>query len=586
MQQPVHCTASSTGRWSTTTILLCALTAFVGCSTTNERSEQTMDTGLPISAAMQAYDVERYTLRHEILVEQKAIAGSATIAFNALAPMTQLELNFDPNYDIERIESGGNDLTYEQTDNSLLITLEGEIQTGDAGSVTVHYHGVPIEAVRPPWNGGFTWEETPSGKPWIATSFQGEGCDIWWPCKDHPSDEPSGVDLYITVPDELVVAANGVLIDVQQETDGRQTYHWQTNVMTNNYGIALNIAPYVKIESVYQSSNGTSIPVVFYAIEDHEEQARALFDSEMHSTLEFFERVVGPYPWGQEKVGIAETPHLGMEHQTINAYGNEFKRDDYGFDWLLHHEFAHEWFGNLVSVPNYADLWIHEGLGAYMQIVYTEEVMGDAAAHHRLYKSYLNINSCQPVSPRGEFSDDQLNNDGKGPAVNIYTKGSWVAHSLRYVLGDDLFWDTIRFLLYGTTEPDKLQPPISAVHRTTDDFATIASDISGQDMSWFFEVYVRNGPLPELDMQQDGSDVVLTWQTENDLPFDMPVPVRIDGSIRRIEFSDNVARLENLEAGSLQIDPEMRILRKLASLPSCEEQIAEEAQAEAASDSD
>ena len=80
--------------------------------------------------------------------------------------------------------------------------------------------------------------------------------------------------------------------------------------------------------------------------------------------IDFFERVVGPYPWGPEKLGIAETPHLGMEHQTVNAYGNEFERDDYGFDWLLHHELSHEWFGNLVSASNYADLWIHEGFAA------------------------------------------------------------------------------------------------------------------------------------------------------------------------------------------------------------------------------
>ena len=551
-----------------------------GCSVNNERNDVIMDTGLPVSDNMRAYDIDRYTLRHEILIAEKSISGSATITFNILEDMEILELDFDSAYDIDRIESDGIVLDYEQTLAKLFVNLARRALPGEHGSVTVFYKGIPVEAVRPPWDGGFTWEQTPSGKPWIATSIQGEGCDIWWPCKDHPGDEPSGVDLHITVPGDLIVASNGVLIAVRDESDGRKTFHWQTNVTTNNYGIALNIAPYVLIESEYKSINGTVIPVVFYAIEDHEEQARALFDAEMNKTIEFFERVVGPYPWGQEKLGIAETPHLGMEHQTINAYGNEFARDKYGFDWLLHHEFAHEWFGNLVSANNYADLWIHEGLGAYMQIVYTQEVMGAAAAHHRLYNSYLKINACQPVAPRGEYSEDQMNDDGKGPAVNIYTKGSWVAHSLRYLLDDAHFWDTIRVLAYNTTEPAKLNPPIEARHRSTDDFAAIASDIAGSDLQWFFEVYVRSGELPELLSEQNGNDVVLTWKAPQDLPFDMPVPVRINGSIERVEFENNAARLGDISVGDILIDPDMQILRKLSSLPSCEEQKAEEAEAD------
>jgi len=547
----------------------------IGCAGDVKRNDVVLDTGLPITDNMRAYDVDRYTLRHEIFVERKAIAGSATVTFDVLESMDVLELNFDGYYNIDRVESNDNELSYEQTESKLFVTLAKTAQPGESGSVTVFYEGVPIEAELPPWKGGFTWEQTPSGKPWIATSFQGEGCDIWWPCKDHPSDEPSGVDLYITVPGDLVVASNGVLIGVNDEPRGRKTFHWQTNVSTNIYGIALNIAPYILIESEYESTNGTIIPVVFYAIEDHEEQARELFDREMHRTIEFFERVVGPYPWGQEKIGIAETPHLGMEHQTINAYGNEFKRDDYGFDWLLHHEFAHEWFGNLVSSRNYADLWIHEGIGAYMQIVYTQEIMGDAAAHARMYDVYLRIDACQPVAPRGEFSDDQMYAEGTGPGGNIYSKGSWALHSLRYLLGDDLFWDAIRILAYGTTEPATLKIPIEARLRTTDDFVKIVNEIAGRDLSWFFEVYFRSAEMPELTSEQDGADIVLTWKAQDDLVFNMAVPIRIDGSIRRVEFVDNKARLVDTRLSDIQVDPNMQVLRKLSSMPTCEEQLAE-----------
>lgn len=546
-----------------------------GCSMTVERDDLLIDSGLPLTENMRAYDVDRYTLRHEILIPRKSIAGSATITFDVLASMDVLELNFDGNFDIERVESGGRTLAYDRNKAKIFVNLGETLSPGASASVTVFYEGTPIEAERPPWEGGFTWERTPSGKPWIATSFQGQGCDIWWPCKDHPSDEPDGVDLYITVPGGLTVASNGVLIGVVDEPRGRKTFHWQTNVPTNIYGVALNIAPYVQIESEYESVNGTVIPIVFYAIEDHADQAKNLFDNDVHRMIEFFERVIGPYPWGQEKVGFAETPHLGMEHQTINAYGNEFKRDDYGFDWLLHHEFSHEWFGNLLSSSNYADLWLHEGTGAYMQTIYTEEFMGGAAAHHRMYKSYLAINTCLPVAPRGEFSDDQMHEKGTGSAVNIYTKGAWVLHSLRYLLGDDDFWNAVRVLVYDTDEPEKLQSPIMARHRTTDDFLRIASEIADSELDWFFEVYVRGGELPELISEQVGPDVVLRWNTAGDLPFDMPVPVRAKNSIERVEFVNKMSRLADTRLVDVLIDPNMQILRKLPSLPSCEEQRTE-----------
>jgi len=548
-----------------------------GCSQNPTRNAVVMDTGLPLSDNMRSYDVDRYTLRHHIDVDRKRIDGSATVSVDVLRDLNELELDFDGHYKISRIETEGQALDFRRTSEKLFVSFAETQSAGSEVSVTVHYGGRPVEAANPPWDGGFTWAETPSGKPWIATSFQGEGCDIWWPCKDHPSDEPSGVDLFITVTDELVVASNGVLVEVSDSSNGARTWHWQTNVSTNLYGIALNIAPYVAIKGEYTSTNGTVFPTVFYAVEDHEEEARKLFADEMDLIIEFFERRVGPYPWAQEKLGIAETPHLGMEHQTINAYGNEFKRDDYGFDWLLHHEFAHEWFGNLMSSGNYADLWLHEGAGAYMQVVQTEEVMGDAAAHHRLYRAYLAIDACQPIAPRGEFSNDEMYNDGDGPAVNIYNKGSWVLHSLRYLLGERRFWDSIRMLVYDSKEPWKLRPPIAPRHRSTDEFLKIASDIANEDVAWFFDVYVRSGELPSLTSVQDADDVVLTWTATDALPFNMPVPVRVGNTIQRVEFEDNVARLSNTRLRDILIDPNMRVLRKLPSVPSCNEQRLDEA---------
>ncbi len=565
-------------RTRTMIVVFVSLTWLAACATT-ERSELTTNSGIPLSPAMQAYRVDRYVLRNEIEPERQSIAGSVEIRYTALAPLPVLELDFDGLMKVDSVTDADGSLDYRRDEAKLHVSLRNTVAASEGAALTIAYHGKPRVAPKAPWDGGFVWAQTPSGKPWIATAVQGEGCDLWFPCKDHPSGEPAGIDLYFTVPEELTAASNGILAGVDDAGDGRRTFHWQSDVPVNTYGIALNVAPYVLIESEYESVNGMRVPVMFWAIEDHELEARELFDAEFLDVIAFFERKLGPYPWGHEKLGIAETPHLGMEHQTINAYGNEFKRDDYGFDWLFHHELAHEWFGNLMTHQTVSDMWLHEGFGAFMQPEYTREVMGDAAFHARMYKSYLGIKACNAIAPREEFSEDELYFDdpeGKGPGGDIYSKGTWVLHSLRYLIGEEAFWNSVRRLLYDTTEPETLKPPIEARFRSTDDFLAIASAEAGEDLGWFFEAYVRRGPLPVLEATADGSDVKLAWSNTGEAAFPMPVPVRVAGEMRRVEFDSNEARIADVTMSDLQIDPYMQILRKLPVVPTCEERRAEE----------
>ncbi len=550
-----------------------------------ERSAITLNSGIPMSEGLKSFKVKHYELRNEILTAEKAIAGSSTLTFEAVKTMSVLELDFDSLFVVDGVSDAAGSLEYTRDESKIFVALRTPIETGGTHSVKIAYHGQPHEAVRPPWNGGFQWSTTPSGKPWIATAIQGEGCDLWWPCVDHPQGEPESMDLYFTVEPGLTAASNGVLVGVEEHADGRRTFHWRTRVTTNTYGVALNVGPYVLIEDTYTSSNGTEIPLMFWAIEEHQEQAQALFDREFATTLEFFERKVGPYPWGQEKLGVAETPHLGMEHQTINAYGNEFRRGTYGYDWLFHHELAHEWFGNVMTHVTVSDMWLHEGIGAFMQPEYAREVIGDAAFYASMYSSYQGIKACNAIAPREEFSADELYFDdpeGLGPGGDIYSKGSWLLHSLRYVIGDEQLWRSIRILVYDTAEPEKLQPPIQARLRSTDDFMHIASDTYGQDLAWFFEVYARRGPLPVLSSRDTEEGVVLEWQNVGDLNFPMPIPVRIDGKLVRVEFSDNRALLPGVSRGDIQIDPFLSVLRKLSIVPTCEERRAEAAAATAA----
>jgi aminopeptidase N len=147
-------------------------------------------------------------------------------------------------------------------------------------------------------------------------------------------------------------------------------------------------------------------------------------------------------------------------------------------------------------------------------------------------------------------------------------------------MGEEEFWRSLRVLIYDTAEPAKLKPPIQARLRSTDDYMRIASEIYGQDLAWFFEVYARRGPLPVLSSSDSADGVLLEWQKIDELDFPMPVPVMVDGELQRIEFVDNKALLEGFAAADIQIDPFRNILRKLPSVKTCDERRAEEAEAE------
>ena len=140
--------------------------------------------------------------------------------------------------------------------------------------------------------------------------------------------------------------------------------------------------------------------------------------------LDFFEQAIGPYPFGDEKMGVVETPHLGMEHQTLNAYGSGYPEGEYGFDGLLQHEFAHEWFGNQVTNANWDDMWLHEGFGTYMQPLYGQYLEGDMADFAMLYDERLSVRNRFPLVSGRPRTEEQVYDDQAGPGQDIYYKGS------------------------------------------------------------------------------------------------------------------------------------------------------------------
>ncbi len=516
-------------------------------------AQQRNVSGGPLRPEQACYDVQHYTLHIDVDEAAKTIQGTLAMRAKWLAAQPELQLDLDVALAVQSVQLDGKDVPYERTDGVLHVRPAKALTIGAPFTVQVQYGGAPRVAKNPPWDGGFTWAKTPAGEPWIATSCQGEGADLWWPCKDHPSDKPDGFDLHCTVHKGLVVASNGTLQGKPVTKGDRTTFHWHTASPIANYNLALNIAPYVELQDTFTCIDGTKMPVQFFVLPSSADKAKRCM-GQFLDHVHVFEELLGPYPFRHEKYGVVETPHLGMEHQTIIAYGNGWKDETY--DWLHNHELAHEWWGNLVTCRDWKDMWLHEGFGTYMQPLYLERKFG-RARYDKEVAGYRTMNRT-PIAPREVKNSHEIYFTGGG-GNDIYYKGSAVLHTLRWQLGDEKFFQALRRFCYPTEAAAKATDGSQVRFVDTDDFVRLCNEIAGEDLAWFFEVYVRQAALPRLEHEVQDGVLRLRWVTPKDLPFPLAVPVRVDGKDHTVAMPGGKGELK---VGSVvpQVDPDRRIL--------------------------
>lgn len=535
---------------------------------------QTARSGGPIDPDQAKVALDTVDLAIEVFPEREAISGVATLNFVAKQAVTRLPIDLDRNLPVSAISLDGRPLatgSWSNPDGRLMIQLPRRIAAGARFALQITYGGVPHVAVRAPWDGGFVWSKTKDGQPWVATAVQGEGCDLFWPCIDSPTYEPKRADLHITVPKGLKAPSNGVLQSVQTLPDGRTMWNWSAKHPTI-YGISLNIGPYEELKGTYKSRFGNEFPMYYWYLPGEEAQAKALF-AEFAPTLDFFESWIGPFPFGDEKMGVVETPHLGMEHQTINAYGNNYKKAPEGFDWLFQHEFAHEWFANQLTAADWDDFWLHEGYGAYMQPLYGKWREGDGRYTAMLMKQRETIlNKAPIVSGKSRTEEDVYDADKGGPGGDIYVKGSWMLHTLRGLIGDPAFFEVTRRAVYG--RPDPRPGNFAPRFSSSKEYRAIVNQVTGADYGWFFDIYLDQAALPDLVQTRQGNRLTLEWKTPGNRPFPMPVEVEVDGKVTRLAMTGGRDTLTVPEGAHVVVDPMARILKRSAAIEAVQAQAA------------
>ena len=425
------------------------------------------------------YNVLHYDIHVKVEPNKEYISGYNTILCRVQKTSDVLFFDLVPDMKVNKIVVDSNELLYFRKQNKVIATLKKTVSAGDVIAMKVYFEGKPLKAKLAPWNGGFDWKTDNNNKPWVGLACESKGAAIWLPCKDDWSDEPESMDMYLSVPDTLVGVSNGRLKEVSKD-NGYATYHWQVINPINNYNISINVGDYVHISDTFYGINKLSLD--YYVLRSNVEKARRHF-KEVDTMLRAFEHYFGAYPFPEDGYKLVETPYWGMEHQSCVAYGNKYRYNEYGFDFIIVHESGHEWFANSITAADPADMWIHESFTTYSEALFVEYTQGKAKALAYLQMQIDKVVNQHPMQgPRHQNYHGWKDND-------IYYKGSWVLQTLRYSVNNDSLWyKTLRE--YSTTFRHQLI-------QTEDVISFFNKRLPGISKEVFYQ-YLNHASLPVL----------------------------------------------------------------------------------------
>lgn len=509
---------------------------------------QILTTGGKLKPEQAIMDVRHYTLSLDVNVEDKSIAGNTIVDVILSEPTNVLLLDLMDNFSISKVLVNNRVESFTFNNDLIKINLKNTLKAGKA-SIQVFYSGKPHVAIRPPWEDGFTWTKDANGTPRVEITAEGGGGKIYFPSKDHPSDEPNeGVIMNITVPNNLVVAGPGLLRKITKKGD-KVTYHWQTKYTINNYNIVFNAADYTVVKRLYTTSEGNKVPMEFYVLKYNVDKAQKHLDL-LERSMQMQEKYFGEYPWINEKIGIVETEHMGMEHQTMNAYGAKFKYSKigaYDFDGLMHHELGHEWWGNKVTAKDWADFWIQEGICTFGDALFIREHEGiDAYVKHFKRVGQTAIKNNKPLV-QGKDIDGKTAYEG-----DIYPKGAFFMHTLAYIMGDDLFYPALKKFATSTqyTYHNKV---------VTADLEAFFSKEAGIDLKPLFDLFIFSTNKLEISMKELPNNRYALQL--NNIKMSLPVDVVTHEGTKRLNLSEKPIIINSNVMPS--VDPNWFYLRKI-----------------------
>ncbi len=460
------------------------------------------------------YDVKHQKLELNIDPTQYYISGTVTTQFVPTQNLQTIVFDLSHELTVSTVTQGTQSATFTQANNELVIQLPTTVAAGALGEVKITYQGAP-----PTENEAFV-QSYHNNTPIIWTLSEPFGAKDWWPCKQSLNDKIDAIDIHITAPTAMVAVANGMEQSQTDNGNGTKTTHFKHQYPIPAYLVAVAVTDY----QIYNQTAGTvpkTFPVVNYLYPE-------TYDSSVSQlavtlpVMDVFEELFGTYPFYTEKYGHAEFGWPGgMEHTTVSFMG-AFSRH------LIAHELAHHWFGDKVTCGSWKDIWINEGFAEYMAGLVVEHLDGQ--------NSFVDwkgskINSITSATDGNLYLTDTqaLDFNRIFSSRLTYNKGSMVVHMLRYVLGDEFFYQGMRNFLND--------PVIAYNYAVTTQVKQHLEVVSGKDLTDFFNNWIYGEGYPSYQvhaetMSETQTKITLSQTTSHASVsfFKMPVTLRLTGA--------------------------------------------------------
>ncbi len=493
-------------------------------------------------------DVHYYDIDLEIFPNSETISGAVDVYFTSLTNnMQTLDVDLTQSLSITSITQNGNILNYFHQNNLLSITLETSLSVGESAHVLIEYNGEPESS----GFGSFGFSHA-YGEDMIWTLSEPYGARNWWPCKDTPNDKADSVDISVTVPEHLIVASNGILVN-EEENGNHKTYHWEERYPITTYLVSLAIYPYEIFYDWFHYGDNDSMRLDYYVYPENYNNAYSNYMLTKNMLTGFSERF-GLYPFIEEKYGHADFVWGGgMEHQTMTSMGGTSQ-------YLISHELGHQWWGDMVTCANFHHIWLNEGFATYSQAMWYEIRDNNINSLHNemANKVYYGAGSI--------YVSDTTNINAIFSSNLSYNKASWVLHMLRHIMGDDAFFAGLQE--YGD------QYRFSST--VTEQFTEVMSTVHGQDLTsfinrWIYgQYYPQYQSNPSFSLNDDGTfqvEVIIS-QTQSSEIFPMPVDIQLETVSEQITFVADVTENNQVfsfiidsQPLSVELDPDHWILR-------------------------
>ena len=459
---------------------------------------QVLFPGNSLERPSRSFHVIHYKLVIGFDEAQKQVSGTASISLSPLSlPLDSLTLDA-ADMDVRSVTVPSGPLRFANRSPHLVVFFDKPLRDVDTTTISVEYSCKPTTGLY------FIQPDSTNPRRRRQIWSQGEDTDnhFWFPCYDYPNDKATS-EVIATVPEAYVLLSNGTLLGTSHDPVKKtNTFHWFESRPHSSYLIMVAAGEYDLARAQYRD-----IPLEYYVYKDRvQDGVRCLAITPL--AMKFFEDKIGvPYPWEKyAQIWITDFMWGGMENVsavTLNDEGyllDSRAQVDFTSDDVVVHELAHQWWGDLVTSRDWNNLWLHEGFANYFEVLFKEHEKGEDYFQYDLMQQASSVVNTEDAQGRSPLVGQN------GYTANIYSKGCWVLHMLRNILGEEGFWKAMH--LYATR----------FAYRNADSYELMLAieDATGRNLGWFFDQWVYKAGYPKIFVTSVWNDTTRTLQLEFD----------------------------------------------------------------------